>query len=179
MNGSILYTAKQKENDIIIGEGSFVHMNHHKENHVGHIVQESNHRINQIKLKGQKPFTVKYVDSIKENHLSLEVTFYDGSKKMTWTPKAPHFNTETNRFCLDLSGMWNRSSIKSKRNIVLQNLDGNISFIVRKVDQNVFKIEANPKYDPLLMFAIGISEIVGPYIDYFNEINDAIYLFLF
>lgn len=58
-------------------------------------------------------------------------------------------------------------------------MDENISFIVRKVDQNVFEIEASPKYDPILMFAIGISEIVGPYIDYFNEINDAIYLFNF
>ena len=174
INGYIKYTAKQKENDVIIGEGSNVHINKHKSNHVGHIVQESNHRLNNIELKNHKPFVVKYVDSTQENHLSLEVTFVHDDKRETWTPKPPIFNTVENRFYLDLRGMWNHSSIKSKKNIILQNLSGDEALIVRKIDNNLYEIEASPIYDPLLIFSIGLSDIIGPYVDYFNEINDVL-----
>ena len=48
-------------------------------------------------------------------------------------------------------------------NIIIQ--DKKPTFIVRKMSQNIYEIECSPALDPLIAFSIGLSDIVGPYLD--------------
>lgn len=70
MNGNAIYTARQQLDNIIIGKSNKVHINKDKSNHFAKIVQESNHKLNDVSIKNEKSFQIKYTDCIKPNQYS-------------------------------------------------------------------------------------------------------------
>ena len=58
---------------------------------------------------------------------------------------------------------FNHIPIQSKKNLMLKNKDGHPTFLVRKMDKKTYEIECFPTLSPLIIFALGISDIVGPY----------------
>lgn len=64
----------------------------------------------------------------------------------------------------------NHTPMKSKKNIVVQNDNGLLTFIVRKMYYEKYEIECLPAVDPLIAFIIGLSDIAGPYLDPFEVI---------
>lgn len=70
---NIVYTAKQKLNNIFIGEGSEIHIRN-KENHVARIVQNEIDQLNKIHI-GDTHFPLKYIDSGMPHRFSIKVTF--------------------------------------------------------------------------------------------------------
>lgn len=165
-DGEILYSAKQKDNDIYIGKGRDIHINKYTLNHVGHIYQDCN-KTNHI-LVNKNRFQLKYVESGKPNYLSLSVTFPNNDKKVTWIPKKPKFDFITNKYYLNFQGEYNRNPQRSKKNIVLANEDDHTVFILRKMSDCLFEYETLESIDPLTLFSIGLSGIVGPYDDHLN-----------
>ena len=166
----VLFTAKKKNENIYVGEGYDVHIRRNQKNHVAHISQDDSFH-NIIFLK-DKNFNLKYVDSGKPNHLSLNVSFpLNKDKMITWVPKPPKYDPVTDRYFLNFHGEHHHTPIKSKKNIVLQNERGNPTFIVRKMDNELYEIECLPIVDPLIAFVIGLSDIVGPYFDPCGEIK--------
>lgn len=165
---TVLYTAKQKNNNIYIGSGSKVHINRDTSNHVGHIYQDNN-KTNFI-LADKDKYEVKYVSSGRPNHLSLSVTFPYKSRQITWDPKKPKYDETKNKYYLNFHGEFHRNPIKSGKNIVLANSNGHTAFIVRKMTEDMFELEALPSINPLIIFTIGLSDIVGPYEDQFGGI---------
>ena len=163
LDGKILYTAKQKDNNIFIGQGNNVHINSDTSNHVGHIFQDSN-SVNFIRLNDQQ-YKLKYVASGKPDHTSLSVTFPYKERQITWTPKTPKYNAIKNKYYLNFHGEYHHRPIRSRKNIVLQNPNGHTTFIVRKMADNVYELEALPLINPLVIFTIGLSDIVGPFFD--------------
>ena len=153
-NEKNLYTAKQQYNTIYIGEGSEVHINKDATNRVGQISQEHN-RTNFILAEGKR-FQVKYVESGKSNHFSLSVTFPHENKNVTWNPiNSKHF--------LNFQGEYTTNQKKSKRNFVLANSKGQTVLIFKKMSNKEFEIETLQTIDPLFIFAIGLSGIIGPH----------------
>ena len=69
-NGNAIYTAKQQLDNIIIGKSNKDHINKDKSNHFAKIVQESNHKLNDVSIKNEKSFQIKYTDCIKPNQYS-------------------------------------------------------------------------------------------------------------
>ena len=108
---------------------------------------------------------MKYVNSGSIAHKSLEVSFPLNDKIITWVPKPPRFDPEKNAFYLNFHGEYHHSPMLSSKNIVLQNTKEQPTFIVRKMAPNVFEIECNQIVDPLIAFCIGLSDIIGPYSD--------------
>lgn len=66
---------------------------------------------------------------------------------------------------MDLGGAYHHAVIQSAKNLVLQNENHHLTYIVRKVDRNLYEIECNQALDPLIAFTIGLSDIVGPFDD--------------
>lgn len=158
---TVLYTAKQKDNNVLIGEGNDVQMIGDSSNIVAHIYQDYE-KVNFVRFNEQQ-FKIKYSDSGKPDVLSLEVTFPYKDRKITWVPKTPKYNPIKDKYYLNFHGEYHHSPIKSRKNIVLQNQVGQTTFIVRKMENNLFEVECLPVIDPLIVFTIGLSDIVGPY----------------
>lgn len=171
-NGHIMYTAKQKQNHISIGEGNEVHFSSNTENHVARMYQD-NDFVNYVFMKDKEAqYKIKYVETEKSNHYSLKVSFPYKDKKLTWSPKKPKYDAKNDKYYLNFHGEWHHTPIKSKKNIILQNESGHSSLIVRKMDNNLYEVEAMPSINPLIIFTIGLADIVGPYIDVLNEIDN-------
>ena len=114
---------------------------------------------------------MKYVDSGKPNHLSIHVTFpLNEDKMVTWSPKPPKYDPVADKYYLNFNGEHHHTPMKSKKNIVLQNEKGHPTFIVRKMYNEKYEIECLPLVDPLIAFIIGLSDIVGPYMDPLAEL---------
>lgn len=167
--GKILYTAKQKYNDVYIAEGGDIHISK-KANHVAHIYQDNVNNFNSINMKDTH-FQLKYVNSGAPNHYSLQVTFPFKDKIVNWIPKPPKYDPTTEKYYLNFHGEYHHTPINSSKNIVLQNKQGNSTFIVRKMNPNVFEIECLPIIDPLVVFTIGLSDIIGPYDDGWSGVD--------
>lgn len=159
-NGSVMFTAKIKDFDVYIGEGNSVHIKKNTGNHVAHIFQYDNDH-NIIRLKDQQ-FRLQYVNSGKPGYLSIDVAFSFKDQQLRWTPMTPRFDKVTGHYYLNLSGEYHHNPIKSKKNIALQNAKGNPTFILRKMSSHVYEIECLPIVDPLIIFTIGLSDIIGP-----------------
>lgn len=144
---NILYTAKHQYNEIIIGKGYEVHINKDSSNHIGKILQEHD-RINSILEKGKR-FNVKFVELEKPNHFSLSVTFPNKGRNVTWAPKKFDNKKTPNK--------------RSKKDCVLANSDGQTVFIFKKKSNDLFQIQTIQSIDPLIIFAIGLSAIIGPH----------------
>ena len=168
LKGKVLYSAKQKYNDIYIGDGKSIHINKDTSNHVGHIYQDNN-KTNFV-LADKDKYEIKYVDSGRPKHYSLSVTFPYKDKQVTWTPKIPRYDSVKNKYYLNFHGEYHRNPIKSGKNIVLVNSSGHTAFIARKMADNVFELETLPSVNPLIVFTIGLCDIVGQYDDQFGGI---------
>ncbi|KAK8837768.1 hypothetical protein M9Y10_036306 [Tritrichomonas musculus] len=164
----ILYTAKLKENNIFIAQGNEVHIKD-KDKHVAHIFRTDNNT-NNIILKNFE-FGLEYVNSGQPHHRSVQVSFPFKDSQLNWSPKEPKYNASDNKYYLNFKGEYNHKPVKSSKNIVLQNSDGHATFIVRKMDFFLFEAECLPVIDPLIVFTIALSDIVGPYKDPFGDIE--------
>lgn len=82
--------------------------------------------------------------------------------------KKPKFDFTTNKYYLNFQGEYNRNPQRSKKNIVLANEDDHTVFILRKMSDCLFEYETLESIDPLTLFSIGLSGIVGPYDDHLN-----------
>lgn len=71
---------------------------------------------------------------------------------------------------MNFHGQSGHTPIKSSKNIVLANVQGHTTFIVRKVGYLIYEVECLPIVDPIIVFTIGLSDIVGPYLDPLGDI---------
>lgn len=165
----VLFSAKQKNCDVFIAEGSGIHINKDKCKHVGHI-QQMNAGDNIVRTKDGK-FDIKYVESGKPGLLSLNVSFPFNGETVTWAPKEPKFDAVKNKYYLNFHGEYHHTPLKSNKNIVLQNSEGHTTFIVRKMDNHVYEVECLPVVDKLTVFTIALSDIVGQYVDPYDQID--------
>ena len=149
--GRIILTGKKKSNEIYIGHGNDIHISSSEKEICGRIMQCDGHNIAYV--NGQE-IRLTYVPYFVRNQFSLTTSFVIGGETVTWSPRT-----------IDsaLSGEFNRPSIQSKRNMILKNQDGEPVFFVRKVENDVFEVESLPTIDPLIVFVIGVSQIVGPF----------------
>lgn len=159
----IRFTAKQKSNEIYIAEGSVIHI-HKRENHVAYVHQNEYERSNSITLRDIK-FNLNYVNTAVLGHYSIDVSFPYNNHTEHWVPRKPRFDQKTNKYYLNFGGDYHHTAINSAKNLILQNMNGHLTYIVRKIDRNVHEIECNQALDPLFAFSIGISDIIGPYDD--------------
>lgn len=167
-NGKVLFTAKKKDNLIVIGKGSTVHIEKDRSNHVGRISMDNG--INNVSCDGQN-FIVKFVFLTGPEIFSMETEFTNKGTKVHWKPKLPKFNNQTNDYTLSLSGEYNRRSMKSTKNCVLVNDRDESCFICRKVAVDEFEIECNPRVSQIAVFSLALSQIIGPNPSYSNIIR--------
>ena len=125
---------------------------------------------NLIRLRDQE-FRLNYVKSGKPNLYSVDVSFINQDQKVTWSPKPPKYDAMSNKYYLNFHGEYKRNAIRSKANIVLQNPQGKRTFIVRKMELYLYEVECLPAVNPLIAFSVALSDIVGPYMDPFGDID--------
>lgn len=150
----VLFMAKQKLNEIFIGEGENFHIKEMKFENSAKICQNAD-GYNVINTDDQE-FKVTYVPVGYKKHFSLKTSFTHNGKKLDWSPKEIENMSK-------LVGEFNHMPIQSKKNLLLKNKAGHPTFLVRKMDKKTYEIECLPSLNPLIIFALGISDIVGPY----------------
>lgn len=168
-DGEVLFTAKQKNEYIVIGKGSDVHISKDTSNHVAHIIQNEDY-YNDVSVEDQK-FIVKYVSLGKTGHFSIELSFKHNGNTYYWGPRDTYNNMKNYGYTLKLAGEYHHHPIRSRKNAVLQNPDGQTTFIVRKMDENFFEVECHPDVPLTIAFVIALSNIVGPYYDFDGQFN--------
>ncbi|KAK8887498.1 hypothetical protein M9Y10_038546 [Tritrichomonas musculus] len=119
---------------------------------------------NVVNTKDHK-FEIKYVNSGGTTHFSLDVTFPFEDRTLHWTPKPLRYDPVRDKFFLNFRGEYHHTPVLSTKNTVLQNDNGHVTMIIRKMSPTVYEVECLPVVDKLTVFAIGLSEIVGPYFD--------------
>ena len=108
---------------------------------------------------------MKYIGSGNVNHYSIEATFDNHGQTLTWIPRSPRYNQKTGKYYLNFHGEYHHTPIPSSKNIILQNKDHKTTFIVRKMDSNLYEIKCLPAVVSLNAFTIGLSDIIGPFLD--------------
>lgn len=148
--GRVLYMAKQKNNDIFIGEGSDFHIHEKKFDNSAKISQNSE-GYNIVNTDDQE-FKIVYVPFGSKKQYSLKTSFVNRGKRVAWIPS----------FSNNFNGESNHVPIQSKKNILLKNKAGHPTFIVRRMSKICFEVECHSSLNPLIVFSLGISQIVGP-----------------
>lgn len=161
-DGKVLYSAKKKGNEIVIGEGTDVHMESSTANHCGHITQNSMN--NQIYIDGQT-IHLKYIRYPESDGISMDITFNHQNQVLDWKGKEPKRNPVTGAYGLNLRGYYHHKAVASKRNSVLTNAAGHSTFITRKMAENFYEAECHPEISKPIVFAIALSSIIGPRIE--------------
>lgn len=152
-DGRILYTAKQKQNEIFIGQGNDVHIHENKLENSAQILQNSEGY--NIVNTDEQQFRINYILYGSKKQYSMQTSFNHKGKMLDWSPKDPESITS-------YAGEYNHEPIPSKKNTILRNPNGNPTFLFRKMAKNTFEIECVNALNPLIVFAIGISQVVGP-----------------
>lgn len=160
-DNQIILSAKQKGAKFVIGTGSQVHIKKDTSNQVATMVQSTD-CYNTVQAEGQQ-FVIRYVTDGKMGHYAIEVNFIYKGNEMIWTPEETFAHMKKHDRSPDVTGEYDREPIHSKKNLVLRNPEGNVTFIVRKMDLGFYEAECNKDLPPTFAFAIAISEIVGPY----------------
>lgn len=145
--GRILYTAKHKAKDIFISEGNDIHIHDNKFK-----ISQNSEGYNIVNTDDQE-FKITYIPTGTKKQYSLETSFVHEGKKLYWSPKESDAN---------LNGEFNHVPIPSKKNIVLKNPAGSPTFIFRKMGNDVYEAECLSSLNPLVIFSISLSQIVGP-----------------
>lgn len=151
--GRILFTAKQKVNEIFIGQGNDVHIHENKFDNRAQILQNAD-GYNIVNTDDQQ-FKINYIPIGSKKQYSLQTSFNHKGKMLDWSPKDPATITT-------YAGEFNHEPIPSKKNIILKNPAGKPTFIVRKMAKNVFELECADTLNPLIVFAVGLSQVIGP-----------------
>lgn len=151
-DNQIICMAKQKDNEIYIGEGENVHIGKNNEKNATRIIRTSSGY--NVVLTNDQEFKIYFIKF--GNGYSMEVSFDHNGTKLDWTPKHPR------RF-KSYNGGFGRTPIRSKKNTILQNSSNRPTFIVRKMTDKIYEAECNPTVNHLVVFAIALSQIVGPY----------------
>lgn len=158
-NGEVLLTAKHKDKTIVIGKGANVHLNKDRSNHICKIQNENG--INNVKCENQE-FHITFVYFKGPGTFSISADFQHEGKILHWRAKEPKFNKNTGSYTLSLHGEYHHFPLKSTKNTVLVNDLGKSCLIVRKVAENEFEAECNPTVSPTVIFALALSQIIGP-----------------
>lgn len=160
VNGKVVFTAKNKDNLIVIGKGTEVHLKKDKSNHVGRIIMESG-GINYVSCDNQQ-FRIKYIYLNGPETFSIDTQFLNRGSLLHWKPKLPQYNNSTNSYTLSLHGEFHHDPMKSVKNTVLINDKGQTSFIVRKMANQDFEVECHPYISQVVVFALALSQLIGP-----------------
>lgn len=163
--GQILLTAKHKDNTIVIGKGSTVHLNKDRSNHVCKIVNDNG--VSDVNCEGQE-FHISYLYFKGPGTFSIASDFINQGKVLHWRAKEPKHNKVTNSYTLSLHGEYHHFPLKSTKNTVLINDAGETCLIIRKVGENEFEAECNPSISQTIIFALALSQIIGPNATYSN-----------
>lgn len=153
----LLFSAKQKINQVFIAEGKDIHINDKKTKNIAIITQNSD-GYNFLNVNDQviKIYYLRTSPSQFKKLFSLRLSFMNYDELVHWSPKILRRPEQ-------LCGQYNRKPIKSKKNILLQNKARHITFIVRKMDKQLYEAECNNTLAPIIAFSIAISEIIGPF----------------
>lgn len=147
----ILFMAKQRFNEIHIGKGQNCHLKKNKSQNVAKMTRDYK-GFNIAKVKNQE-FKIKYLK--KNGRFYIKTAFDHKCGRQLWGPR------ESNVKSL-LRGEYDHDFIKSNKNLVLVNERNNPTFILRKSAKNIFEAECSQQADPTVIFAIAISQIIGP-----------------
>lgn len=146
----ILYMAKPKKNDIYIGEGTNLHISDNKFENSAKISRTNE---NCVVNTDDQEFKITFIKS-RESY-SLATSFVNKGVKHIWKPKDPKSSTEFN-------GEYNHIPMSSKKNIILQNSNNRPTLIIRKMSNKVIEVECHPNVNPIIIFSIALSQILGP-----------------
>lgn len=148
----ILYMAKQKESIIYIGEGNDFHIGKKlSEAHVKIIRDQPEYNV--VYMKDQR-FKVRF-NQHKDGTYSVYTSFILNGQYIVWKNREPKDISSFN-------GFLNHMAIDSKKNILMQNSDNKVTFIFRKVGKKTYEAECHHSVDPIIVFAISLSEMIGP-----------------
>lgn len=149
-NNQVIYTAKVKDDGIYIGEPTDLNNSESQMKNTAKITRGKSYNI--VKTANQE-FKINFIQIGEFN--SLNVSFNHYGKQLNWIPRQP-------RSKIGLHGGYGRAPIQSKKNTMLQNLNHRPSFICRQMSKKVFEAECNKDIDPIIVFAIALSQIIGP-----------------
>lgn len=149
-DGKVLYMAKQKNNEIYIGEGKNFHISENKVANSVRITREKEFNIVNTDDQEFKIRFVKYFDKY-----SLNLSFAHKGSHFVWRPRQP-------KSLQSYGGEFKHKPIPSKKNIILQNARNHPTYILRKMAKNLFECECHPVVNPIIAFSIAISQITGP-----------------
>lgn len=149
-DNKIIYSAKQKYDEIVIGKGQICHLQNSNEN-VAKITRNFK-GYNSVETKDQD-FKINY---LKFGEKFFVKTSFDHSiGKQNWRP--------IEKDCPNmLRGEYDHNVVHSRKNVVLQNKRNHPTFILRKVSNKIYEFECHPIADPVVVFAIALSQIIGP-----------------
>lgn len=147
----VIYMAKQKYDEIYIGKENNCHMKTNKHLNDAKIKRDCR-GYNVINVPDQE-FKVRF-EKFGEKFL-IKTTFDHKRGKQIWRPKQDNFQKL-------IKGEYNHEAMKSRRNLVLQNERNNPTFILRKMKRKVYEAECSQEADPIVVFAIALSQIIGP-----------------
>ena len=152
-DGKVILCAKQKDNEIVIAEGNEVHIRNENKNSAR--ITQNREGVNIVSMKDQE-IKIRYVVLGVDKQYSLKLSFFHKGTKLTWNPKQAKYATSFN-------GEYCHIPVQSKKNIILQNPSKHPTFIVRKMKKMTYEAECHPAVNPNIVFAISLSQIVGPY----------------
>lgn len=150
-NGEVLFMAKQKYDKITIGEGKNCHINENKHINAARITRDT--RGYNIVTTNDQQFKIRYQKNGEK--FSIKTSFDHKSGKQIWEPMEPKNQNLIN-------GEYDHKAIQSRKNLILQNPRKCPAFIVRQMEKKVFEAECHPDCDPVIAFAIALSQIIGP-----------------
>ena len=143
--------AKVKRNNIYIGKGSDLHISENKIQDSAKITRRDE-GYNIVNTDDQE-FRISYVKT--RDSYSLNVSFVSNGIKQVWKPKEVYSLEE-------FDGERHHTAMMSKHNIILQNSKNKPVCIIRKMTNKYIEVECHPDINPVIVFAIGLSQIVGP-----------------
>ena len=148
---NILYMAKIKKNNIYIGKGTELHICEKKIQDSAKISRKDE-GYNIVNTDDQE-FRISYVKT--RDSYSLNVSFVNKGIRQVWKPKEISSLNEFN-------GEHHHTAMMSKHNIILQNSKNKPVCIIRKMSNKYIEVECHPDINPIIVFAIALSQIVGP-----------------
>ena len=150
-DGQVIYTAKVKDDEIYINEGPECHIS---DNQVkkGAKIKRFPKNYNMITTNDQE-IKVTFIEIGHYN--SMNISFKHNGRELRWIPRLP-------RSMIGFYGGYWREPIPSKKNTILQNTKYHPSFICRRMSKKVFEAECNKEIDPVIVFSIALSQIIGP-----------------
>ena len=146
-----LYMAKLKYDKVYIAEGDNFHIKKKKKVNTTEIKRDC--RGYNIITSGDQEFKIKYFKDC--GRFPMTVTFPYNGHKICWD----HKETNYQDFIKEES---KKKPRKSTKNLMLQNSHNLPTFILRKMKKNLYEVECFPTVDPVIVFSIALSGIIGP-----------------